>query len=168
MKKAFLSLILTALALTVATMTSCGLIPSLIMGALDNDPLRYELNDVGYTVTSCDKKATEVTIPEEYKGKPVTSIGDYAFHFCDSLTSITIPESVESIGDAAFASCYNLSSVEIPESVESIGDEAFAYCYSLTSVKYRGSEAEWNDIYKGYHLDYGAGYYTIIYNYDGK
>jgi len=32
----------------------------------------------------------------------VTSIGDYVFSWCSSLTSVTIPDSVTDIGDRAF------------------------------------------------------------------
>ena len=35
----------------------------------------------------------------------MTSIGDYAFFFCDSLTAVTIPDSVTSIGEDAFSNC---------------------------------------------------------------
>ena len=35
----------------------------------------------------------------------VTSIGESAFSWCSSLTSITIPNSVTSIGDGAFNEC---------------------------------------------------------------
>ncbi len=64
----------------------------------------------------------------------VTSIGDYAFYYCSSLTSVTIPNSVTSIGYGAFWDCSSLTSVTIPESVTSIGDWAFWGCSSLTSV----------------------------------
>ncbi len=72
---------------------------------------------------------TAVTI-----GDSVTSIGDAAFDNCHSLTSISIPDSVISIGNSAFLACDSLTSISIPDSVTSIGEAAFYYCDSLTSV----------------------------------
>ena len=65
---------------------------------------------------------------------PVTSIGEMAFIWCESLTSVIIPNGVTSIGMNAFGECYFLTSVTIPDSVTSIGDEAFYYCSSLEEV----------------------------------
>ena len=70
-----------------------------------------------------------ITIPNS-----VTSIGDGAFKMCKSLQSVTIPNSVTSIGKEAFSSCDSLQSVTIPNSVTSIGDDAFYLCESLQSV----------------------------------
>ena len=64
----------------------------------------------------------------------VTSIGDYAFWYCDSLSEIVIPSSVTSIGDHAFSDCYSLSEIVIPTSVTSIGDSAFSSCNSLSEI----------------------------------
>ena len=64
----------------------------------------------------------------------VTSIGEYAFMYCTSLTEITIPDSVKSIGEEAFCSCENLATVTIGNSVTSIGDYAFYSCENLATV----------------------------------
>ena len=53
----------------------------------------------------------------------VTSIGNYAFYSCTSLTSVTIPGSVTSIGDYAFAGCTSLKGVFFK------GNAPFAYPY---------------------------------------
>ena len=76
-----------------------------------------------------DELVTDLTIPEG-----VTSIGNYAFGGCTSLTSIDIPDSVTSIGDWAFAWCKKLASIKIPDSVTSIGIGAFADCDGLVSI----------------------------------
>ncbi len=73
--------------------------------------------------------------PVSPEGDIVTSIGDSAFNCCDSLKSITIPDSVTSIGDDAFSSCSSLTSITIPNSVTSIGNSAFSGCSSLTSIE---------------------------------
>ena len=98
----------------------------------------------GHSVTAIGDEAfsrcdslTSVTIPDS-----VTAIGDYAFIWCDSLTSVTIGNSVTVIGKQAFFSCRSLTSVTIPDSVKSIGEEAFAYCDSLTLSVGKGSYAE--------------------------
>ena len=93
-----------------------------------------------YAFYNCDS-LTSVTIPDS-----VTSIDDYAFYHCDSLTSVTIGDGVTKIGGGAFYYCSSLTSITIPDSVTSIGQRAFGGCESLETVYYRGSEAEWNEI----------------------
>ncbi len=65
----------------------------------------------------------------------VTSIGNYAFNNCASLTSIYIPNSVASIGESAFFNCASLTSIDIPDSVKSIGRWTFEGCTNLTTIK---------------------------------
>ena len=66
-----------------------------------------------------------VTIPSKLGGKPVTSIGPWAFYGCCDLTSVTIPNGVTSIGRQAFYECSKLRTVTIPDSVIRIGYGAF-------------------------------------------
>ena len=65
---------------------------------------------------------------------PVTRIMSDAFRYCNSLTSVNIPNSVTDIGERAFEYCSSLVSVNIPNSVTYIGADAFRYCNSLTSI----------------------------------
>ena len=64
----------------------------------------------------------------------VTRIGDGAFYYCDTLTSVIIPSTVTNIGDRAFGWCPYLTSIFIPNSVTSIERQAFEYCSSLASI----------------------------------
>jgi len=76
----------------------------------------------------------QVSIPSTLRGCPVVSIGEHAFDYCYSLTSVTIPNSITSIGNSAFLYCYRLTSITIPDSVTSIDVNAFWGCTGLTGI----------------------------------
>ena len=60
-----------------------------------------------------------------------------------------IPDSVKSIGDYAFYYCSSLTSIVIPDSVTSIGEAAFMGCDSLKSITFNGTKMQWNSIELG-------------------
>lgn len=64
-------------------------------------------------------------------GECVTQIASSCFFECDSLSSVTIPNTVTTIGDAAFSDCDSLTSITIPSSVTWIGARVFQECYLL-------------------------------------
>ena len=99
-------------------------------------PETVTYNGTTYSVTSIGEQAflycsslSSITIPNS-----VTSIGDGAFYGCSSLTSVTIEDGVTIIGEYAFYDCSSLTSIAIPNSVTSIGTAAFIYCSSLSSI----------------------------------
>jgi hypothetical protein len=67
-------------------------------------------------------------------GSGVTSIGDYAFYYCQNLRSVSIPASVTSIGSKAFNNCKLLRSITLPEGLMNIGQMAFMGCEALKSM----------------------------------
>ena len=105
--------------------------------------IEYVLLDDG-TAEITDYKGDEadLIVPDKIDGYVVTSIGNNAFSYCDSLISITLPESVTNIGEDAFNSCRNLRNITLPEGLISIGRWAFFCCESLTSLTLPDSVTE--------------------------
>ena len=92
-----------------------------------------------------------INIPLVLGGKPVTSIGNYAFYSCSGITAVTIPSSVTSIGESAFCYCSGLTAVTIPSGVTRIGSYAFEYCSGLKSMTIPKSMTD-----LGYSVFYGC------------
>ena len=103
--------------------------------------LVYELNEEGdgYTVTDFTGEETQLVIPAEYNGLPVTAVqGQYgtgAFART-SITSVVIPDSILEIGQNTFYNCTELVTVTISagSSLTTIGNNAFSGCSSLENL----------------------------------
>ena len=105
------------------------LLPMLTSAAVKIDGIYYNLDSGAKTAEVTEnpnKYQGDVTIPGtfEYGGTTysVTAIGQRAFAFCRSLTSVTMCNSVTFIGDYAFSNCNGLISITIPDGVTSIGE----------------------------------------------
>ncbi len=102
--------------------------------------LTYRSENGEVTIMSCSEATQgDVYVPTYINGEPVTAINDYAFLFCASVTSITLPETVRDIGQYAFFCCTQLGSVTFGGDIDTIGSNAFYRCYDLTSVSFKGN-----------------------------
>jgi uncharacterized repeat protein (TIGR02543 family) len=90
--------------------------------------------DQTYEVTGYTGTDTVLSIPSEYLGASVTSIGNLAFQNNPSITSVTIPSTVTHIGNRAFYNCDGIVNFEMPDTVLTMGDYLFAYSSGLTNV----------------------------------
>ncbi len=78
---------------------------------------------------------TDVVIPAEYNGLPVTAISAQAFSFAESITSVVISDGIKQIENRAFWGCSAVKRIVVPESVIDIDDYAFWKCTSLEEIK---------------------------------
>lgn len=76
---------------------------------------------------------TRVTLPET-----ITEICDDAFRVCLALESVNIPKSVTKIGSGAFVGCRALKGITISDGVAEICDRTFQYCGGLESANLPG------------------------------
>lgn len=88
-------------------------------------------------ITGYKGSSSNMYIPDQINGKPVTRIDEKAFWESDEeghkLTNVSIPASVISIANLAFSNCASLKIVEFRgDGLKSIGNNAFALCKNLT------------------------------------
>ncbi|MCM1296687.1 MAG: leucine-rich repeat domain-containing protein [Muribaculaceae bacterium] len=123
--------------------------PELIDYLYEESKLFYPENDTAKVSIKYGYESLPPVYTQYYKGDiviphsveydsvmwPVDWINECAFCGCDSLTSVTLPSSIETIGDWAFAHCPMLRDVEIPDSVVDLGRFIFKGSKSIENYK---------------------------------
>ena len=94
--------------------------------------LRWLLTDNGVLVITGKGKMnrspwSKSDIKRIIIGDGATTIGEYAFAGCSSLTSVTIPNSVTTIGSSAFYNCINITQISSEAVVPPICDSGAFY-----------------------------------------
>ena len=153
MKKRFVSL-LVALSITL-TFLPIGAVAA-APNKITKGELKYTVNadEKSVTVSGTSGKPTQLTIESSIsdgngKSYTVTKIGEWAFNKCNSLTEVTIPNTVIEIDHQAFYYCSNLKKVTIHEGVKTIGPTAFIGCTQLTSITIPGTVTKMDSAFSG-------------------
>lgn len=74
-------------------------------------------------------------VPEEYNGKVVNKIGNYAFSRASNLTKLQISNNIITIGAWTFLGCNKFKLLEIPDNVQIITGDAFHDCSGIETVQ---------------------------------
>jgi len=96
-------------------------------------------NGDGMEITGYIGSNQSVRIPPTIEGLPVTSIGKSAFEDNQTITIVTIPNSVISIDKLAFEDCTSLTSVTIGEGVTVGEKNGFDRAYNNRGLKQAGT-----------------------------
>ncbi|MGL4986442.1 MAG: leucine-rich repeat domain-containing protein, partial [Treponemataceae bacterium] len=89
----------------------------------EGDPITLTLTGLGTLTT-----LTELVVPDELHGIPVTAIADRAFHQNINLTRVTMGKNIKTIGERAFyADDGKMTNLVLNEGIESIGNHAFCH-----------------------------------------
>ncbi|MBR2845841.1 MAG: leucine-rich repeat protein [Solobacterium sp.] len=100
----------------------------------DSSNFTYDVGTDGVTITKYKGKETSVVVPYVIEGKPVTTIGNYAFSSDTNIVNVVLPDSVTSLGDQVFTYCSKLESVTLPAGITAISESIFERCTSLKNV----------------------------------
>ena len=92
----------------------------------------FTVDVIGINVFKGDT-ITSLTLPET-----VLELRSNAVASCEKLTSVTLPQSLVVINRMNFFSCNALSEVTIPASVRYIGDTSFRFCDALRKITFEG------------------------------
>ena len=123
-----------------------------------------------YTFRYCKK----LVISDGVINNAITTIGDSAFAYCESidkvfiedggnlktieanaflccyaLKDLTIGNKVETIGNLAFSTCTSLETITLPKSLKTIGNRVFRSCENLKEIIFNGTTYEWDAVSKG-------------------
>lgn len=88
----------------------------------------------GVRGSGIDEEDVDKNLTEAWIGDCTIAININAFKNCESLSSITIANSVMSFGGCTFKGCISLGAIRIPDDITFIGRLSFWGCHSLTAI----------------------------------
>ena len=107
-----------------------------------NKPEEFESGDYSYRkledgsalIVDWRGQDSEVVIPEELDGIPVTAVGP-AFIANRNITKVVMPDSVTDLWTGSFCGCTRLREIRLSENLRAVKEKTFMGCASLQEIR---------------------------------
>lgn len=121
----------------------------------------FDNTDGGVKITAYKGKETVVTVPDSIGGKPVVTIGEYAFSpekprvlsslkpYLKSIVEVILPLTVTRIENNAFEECISIEKIMVSPDLAFIGELAFKNCKALASFEMPKNEIHLRNAFLG-------------------
>ncbi len=121
------------------TLIICLLVGCAEEKASPAEDFKYYIEDNEITITGYTGDDSEVYIPSEIAGYKVTGLGWSAFEDCNTIMSVSIPESVVNFDSVVFVRCEKLITVIFPShmDIEEAKGQIGSSCYNCVDIKIR-------------------------------
>jgi len=100
---------------------------------IHSEPFSYNIGEDGtasiYLFHSNQAKGKDIVIPSEVEGVSITGIDNFVFSGDDGIVSVTIPDSITSIGEYAFNGCESVTLIVGSDSYAAAYAEALGLKY---------------------------------------
>lgn len=107
---------------------------------------KYTLNrdEMSYSVSPINKDEvlSEITIPPQHEGLPVTEICSFAFADCKDVERLIFPKGLQKIVKYAFRNCRNIKTLNFPKTLVFIGFKAFEGCNGVKTIIFRNPQTD--------------------------
>lgn len=113
---------------------------SIVLEPIDVDGVPHKVTEIGPSAFSGQRIAA-------LNGADVLKVGDFAFQFCTSISSVNLPVATQ-IGSKAFSGCSKLEKVSAPVAAK-VGAGAFLECKALQEASFPALEALEMGVFSG-------------------
>ncbi len=127
-------------------LSACGSATELTTAFITEYDYEIENDTVKILSHQYNPQESQIIVPEEIDGKPVSILGADAFYQHKNTVAIILPQNLKSINGSPFYRCYSLQEISIPSNVQKIDANPFFRCSSLTKITVESDNAYYSDL----------------------
>ncbi len=113
---------------------------------METEGFEFEKKGESYSITGYNGTSSVVSMPDTYKGLPVTHISDSVFVRNNNITKVIMPNLITYIHGIIFYDCKNLETVVLPRNSSGDPDNLFLKCFSLANVEVNAYDKNYSSV----------------------